>query len=248
MAAPASHPAFPRDAWPKVELKRMPHNEIGVLLEFPASPEMVKLGVDVLGFLVEPQRAKVMHENLEDLLLVLGIIRPKAPRDFDLIAHPPEEVQRHIDEQSDRIRDLELELSAAKQSNLKPEVRMETQQGKVESLEWRAEKIAPICHEANRVLTALVKDVPVQPPWNDAPPDMKKSTIEGVLAALKNPGITPEEQHAVWFQGKVRDGWCYGTVKDTEKKTHPALVDYHLLPEGTKAKDKLFTAIVRSYS
>lgn len=70
MAAPAQHPAFPRDAWPTVELKRMPNNEMGVLLEFPAPPE---LGLDVLALHIEPQRALTMRKNLDDVLGVLGI-------------------------------------------------------------------------------------------------------------------------------------------------------------------------------
>lgn len=75
MAAPAQQPAFPRDAWPTFELKRLPNNEMGVLMEFPAPPEL-RQHFDVLALLIEPQRAKMMHQNLEDLLGVLGLVEP----------------------------------------------------------------------------------------------------------------------------------------------------------------------------
>lgn len=72
MAAPAQHPAFPRDAWPSVELKRMPNREMGVVLEFPAPPEL-RPSFDVLVFLIEPQRALTLRKNLDDVLETMGI-------------------------------------------------------------------------------------------------------------------------------------------------------------------------------
>ncbi len=106
--------------------------------------------------------------------------------------------------------------------------------------------IAAVCHEANRVLTELVADVAVQPAWEEAPEEMRASSIRGVEYALAHPSATPEDQHEAWCADKRSSGWVQGAVKDAAAKTHPALMAYAELPSGTRAKDKLFRAIVRA--
>lgn len=105
-------------------------------------------------------------------------------------------------------------------------------------------QIAAVCHEANRELTALVKDVPVQLPWAECGADMQASAVRGVEFALANPNATPVDQHEAWAAERRAQGWVHGPVKDVEKKTHPALVPYEQLPEGTRKKDALFRAVV----
>jgi hypothetical protein len=106
------------------------------------------------------------------------------------------------------------------------------------------EVIAEACHEANRVLTRRIGDVPVQPEWRDAPPDMRSSCVKGVLWRTENRAAPADAQHAKWMEDKLADGWTLGPERDPVKKTHPALVPYEKLPPGVQAKDKLFTAIV----
>jgi hypothetical protein len=110
----------------------------------------------------------------------------------------------------------------------------------------RSETIARACHEANRVLTQLVGDVPVQPPWDESPEEMRSSSIRGVEFAMANPNATPEDQHEAWCADKRAAGWVHGAVKDSAAKTHPALVPYDQLAPGTRAKDAMFRAIVRA--
>lgn len=107
--------------------------------------------------------------------------------------------------------------------------------------------VARACHEANRVLTAFVKDVPMQPPWEDCGEDMQQSCIHGVLFALQHPDATPEDQHNAWVDEHLEQGWTLGAVKDVEKKTHPALRPYSELSEGVKLKDAVFRAIVGAF-
>lgn len=107
-------------------------------------------------------------------------------------------------------------------------------------------QIAEVCHEANRALTKHVGDVPVQPPWDDAPEEMRVSSIRGVQFALANPGATAAEQHDAWAADKIASGWKYGPVKDENAKTHPALTPYDKLPIGTRLKDQLFRAVVQA--
>lgn len=106
------------------------------------------------------------------------------------------------------------------------------------------EQIAEVCHEANRALTRHVKDVPFQPPWDDAPEEMRTSSVRGVKFALANPNATPSQQHDAWAADKIASGWTWGETKDAEKKTHPALKAYGDLPEDVRRKDALFRAVV----
>lgn len=106
------------------------------------------------------------------------------------------------------------------------------------------EQIAEVCHEANRALTKHVGDVPVQPPWPDAPPEMRTSSLRGVRFALEHPEATPAQQHDAWAADKIASGWKLGPTKDEAAKTHPALIAYVDLPEAVQRKDALFRAIV----
>ena len=47
-----------------------------------------------------------------------------------------------------------------------------------------------------------------------------------------------ENTHDVWAQGRIKEGWEYGKVRDDEKKTNPCLVPYSDLPESEKEYDR----------
>ena len=47
-----------------------------------------------------------------------------------------------------------------------------------------------------------------------------------------------ENVHDVWAVGRMAEGWVYGPVKDSEKKTSPQLVAYSELPDGEKDYDR----------
>lgn len=47
-----------------------------------------------------------------------------------------------------------------------------------------------------------------------------------------------ENVHEVWAQGRIREGWVYGPVRDDGAKTNPCLVPYRSLPESEKAYDR----------
>lgn len=44
--------------------------------------------------------------------------------------------------------------------------------------------------------------------------------------------------HKVWMDGKLRDGWKYGTVIDKPNKIHSCLVPYDQLSEVDKDSDR----------
>lgn len=82
------------------------------------------------------------------------------------------------------------------------------------------EQIAKTCHEVNRAYCNALGDTS-QPPWADAPPWQKDSTLNGVAFHLEHPDSQPSDSHNSWLAEKVNAGWIYGEVKDSELKTHP---------------------------
>jgi hypothetical protein len=107
--------------------------------------------------------------------------------------------------------------------------------------------IAKVCHDANRAW-CMANDDFSQPTWGDAPDWQINSAIDGVEHALKYPDAEPEDSHQNWWANKIAEGWVYGPVKDPEKKTHPCMVPYGMLPEFQRKKDALFLAIVKALS
>lgn len=47
-----------------------------------------------------------------------------------------------------------------------------------------------------------------------------------------------EQVHEVWAQGRISEGWTYGTERDDENKKTPCLVPYNELPENEKEYDR----------
>lgn len=109
----------------------------------------------------------------------------------------------------------------------------------------KVEYIAKTCHEANRIWCQANEDNS-QLHWDEAPQWQRDSAIMGVEFRLNNPDAKHDAQHNAWMADKVKDGWIFGEVKDSEKKTHPCLVPFEQLPEFQQKKDALFCAIVDS--
>lgn len=105
------------------------------------------------------------------------------------------------------------------------------------------EKIARVCHEANRAWCEVNGDTS-QHPWMHTRPEIRASAIAGVNHILANPNATPEESHAEWMRYKLAEGWTVGPVKDVAEKVHPNLVPYDQLPPAERAKDRIFRAVI----
>lgn len=47
-----------------------------------------------------------------------------------------------------------------------------------------------------------------------------------------------ENVHDVWAQGRIREGWTYGEMRDDVAKTNPCLVPYDQLPDSEREYDR----------
>ena len=68
------------------------------------------------------------------------------------------------------------------------------------------------------------------------PIDTSKVVIPGEIKELQE--ILAKNTHEVWSQGRIAEGWSYGTGLNHEKKTHPGLIPYEELSESEKDYDR----------
>ena len=109
----------------------------------------------------------------------------------------------------------------------------------------KVEQIAQVAHEINKAYCEALGDSS-QTSWEDAPQWQKESAVLGVIFHMNNPDASADASHVSWMKQKIEDGWIYGPVKDAEKKEHPCIVHFDLLPVEQKAKDFLFRQVVHS--
>lgn len=82
-------------------------------------------------------------------------------------------------------------------------------------------------------------------PLHDVPSDYSisqerlESLMGGTEAVLSKPDMTPEENHREWALAKLAQGYTYGPVLDTDKKTHPSLVPFKYLSDVERRKDEM---------
>lgn len=111
------------------------------------------------------------------------------------------------------------------------------------------EKIAKVCHEANRAYCETLGDF-TQLPWERSPDWQRESAINGVQflisAAIDGKKPSPGENHEKWLEAKRVAGWKYGPMKNAEKKEHPCFVPYEELPVEQRIKDYIFSAIANA--
>jgi hypothetical protein len=106
------------------------------------------------------------------------------------------------------------------------------------------EKIAEIAHQVNKAYCESIGDYS-QKDWIDADDWQRESSVSGVKMIKNNPGSCPGDSHQSWLMEKEVEGWVYGKVKDVDKKQHPCCVEFSELPREQKAKDFIFTALVK---
>ena len=72
--------------------------------------------------------------------------------------------------------------------------------------------------------------------YNPNPIDTSK--VELPIELKKLVEKLAENNHDIWAQQRIKDGWSFGPERDDSKKQHPDLVPYNELPESEKEYDR----------
>ena len=72
--------------------------------------------------------------------------------------------------------------------------------------------------------------------YKPEPIDTKRIEIPEDLKPLIE--LIAKNVHEVWAKSRIEEGWTYGEVKDSVKKTTPCLVPYEELSEQEKDYDR----------
>lgn len=104
-------------------------------------------------------------------------------------------------------------------------------------------EIAQVMHRINKAYCESIGDYS-QPDWESAPAHQKSSCIDAVNYHMER-DATPEESHINWMNHKLNEGWCYGPIKNEEKKEHPCIVPFSSLSPEQQSKDHLAKAVVK---
>lgn len=72
--------------------------------------------------------------------------------------------------------------------------------------------------------------------YTPKPADTSNITLPEELLALTEQ--IAANCHDVWAEGRIKEGWTLGAVKDPAQKTTPLLVPYEELPESEKEYDR----------
>ena len=68
------------------------------------------------------------------------------------------------------------------------------------------------------------------------PVDTSKIELPDELSSLVE--VLAKNNHDIWAQGRIAEGWSYGEKRDDLRKEHPCLVEYDELPESEKQYDR----------
>ncbi|MCR5113375.1 MAG: hypothetical protein K6A63_05505 [Acholeplasmatales bacterium] len=72
--------------------------------------------------------------------------------------------------------------------------------------------------------------------YKPKPIDTSRIKLSEDLLELKE--LIASNVHDVWAEGRIKEGWTYGPIKNNELKQTPLLVPYEELPESEKEYDR----------
>jgi|TARA_Y100000310_G_scaffold105880_1_gene104411 hypothetical protein len=94
-------------------------------------------------------------------------------------------------------------------------------------------------------LAAIAAKAPIIPePWTSREEDFRSQFLN-IIEQQCGPNRlnSPKELHASWVVAYAENGWKYGPIRDTEKRTHPDMVPYEELGQLERDKDDVFVAL-----
>jgi len=80
--------------------------------------------------------------------------------------------------------------------------------------------------------------------WEESTEEYRESVRRATTLMAENLATTPKGMHDVWLLEKLKHGWVYGDVEDTEAKRHPLCLPYDELGSDHRIRGELFYAVV----
>lgn len=104
--------------------------------------------------------------------------------------------------------------------------------------EIEIDKLCWLCYEANRAMCQFAGDKS-NADWLRAPHGQRESLAKCVKAILKNPELTPSDNHKNWVLSKIEQDASWGPITD--------MVPYDELCDAHRLKHVVICAIVKAY-
>ena len=82
--------------------------------------------------------------------------------------------------------------------------------------------------------------------WDDLSESEKTLAEKAVLDLYSNPPRSAEENHELWMELKIKDGWTLGKY-DYEIKKHPCLIHFNDLPDSEICKDIVWEYLISAF-
>lgn len=89
-------------------------------------------------------------------------------------------------------------------------------------------------HESNNYMVRVLQSIDEYKPH---PISLDDISLTEDLTELRE--AIAENSHDIWAETRMAEGWTYGEVRDDDKKLHPNLVPYSVLPESDKEYERI---------
>lgn len=96
------------------------------------------------------------------------------------------------------------------------------------------ETIAKFIHGVHRDFQEWLQDPYPSQPWDTLSKEQREPVIN--MVRLIQQGFPYDYVHQIWVDRMKQDGWTWGGVKDSARKTHPCMMSWGVLPHWEQQK------------
>jgi hypothetical protein len=107
-----------------------------------------------------------------------------------------------------------------------------------------ARQIAEMIHSVTCQIPRMDGSVVLK--WEKLSEDEKVLAEKAVIDLYSNPPRTAEENHELWMDFKLKDGWTLGDF-DYNNKKHPCLIHFKDLPPSEVCKDIVWEHLINAF-